>query len=74
MSTFTTKLKIEVGTEYGSEFQAKTAHQSLILMLQSWMQFTQGAHKKNKVEIFINNEPLKPYAPVASDRDIKDRS
>jgi len=45
----TKKIKIEIDTIFGSEFQQEFAENSLQMMLYSWAQYLHSTHKKNLV-------------------------
>jgi hypothetical protein len=45
----TKKIKIEIDTIFGSEFQQEFAEKTLQMLLYSWAQYLHSSHKKNLV-------------------------
>lgn len=43
---------LEIDGKFGSEFQRKSAEETLKLMLLSWIQFYQSRHKQTHIDIY----------------------
>lgn len=50
------KIEVEIEAEYGSEFQEDFGTRSLSLMLQAWVTYLSGSHKKNNINVRIKEK------------------
>lgn len=51
-------VKIQIDADFGSKFQEQFARDSLMAQLKAWRIFLNNAHKKNDVDIEIDEVPI----------------
>jgi len=53
-----TNIGIQITGEFGSDVQDAMAKELLLMMLQTWRNSVNARHKKNQIEININDKPI----------------
>ena len=52
-------ITLEIDGKFGSDFQKEFATDALALLLNSWAEFCENRHKKNKIEMWIDGKDAK---------------